>query len=159
MQKKRLLSKYIRRTRRCPFFCGKIPSCCLTHVLVVLDDTNSAVPVHLSLFFISAHHCHRQMAEIDVKIGGATLCSPPEFNRKRVRFSEVDVLATYHLHDDASSTSSGHDEASPHSYGTTSGQKNFKIRERRSQASLASDFRGRYLSIQPVMSWYLRGTF
>lgn len=84
------------------------------------------------------------MAEGDLKTAGAV-----DNSRKRVRFSEVDVLAIYHLHDDASSTASSHDEPSPYSYLTSMGQRNFKIRERRSQASLASDFRGRYLSIQP----------
>ncbi|OQV23793.1 hypothetical protein BV898_02518 [Hypsibius exemplaris] len=85
------------------------------------------------------------MTEIDVNLGGPLPC--PTDARKRVRFSDVDLLATYHLHDDASSTASSHDETFP--YALIPGQKNFKIRERRSQASLASDFRGRYLSIQP----------
>jgi hypothetical protein len=82
-----------------------------------------------------------KMSEINVNIVGTEA-------RKRVRFSDVDLLATYHMHDDASSTtSSNHEE--PSTFPLTSSQKSFKIRERRSQASLASDFRGRYLSIQP----------
>lgn len=64
--------------------------------------------------------------------------------RRRVRFSDVDVLATYY-----EETASINHEDLPYPPLSVP-QKAWKFRERRSQASLETVYRGRYLSIQPA---------
>lgn len=80
------------------------------------------------------------MTEINIDLPSTTL---PDA-RRRVRFSDVDVLATYY--DEVLAVH--HDDPIPHPSFPTA-QKTWKVRERRSQASLETNFRGRYLSIQP----------
>ncbi|XP_055329145.1 motile sperm domain-containing protein 2-like [Paramacrobiotus metropolitanus] len=83
------------------------------------------------------------VAEMNVDIPYTAPVVPLDV-RKRVRFSEVDVLATYY---DEYSNSVNHDEP-PHP-SVVLPPKKWKVRERRSQASLGTNHTGRYLSIQP----------
>lgn len=81
------------------------------------------------------------MANNDAEVQETPSANPAMLEaRKKVRFSDVDMLATYH---EETSSNTSHGDIPPYA------PKNFRIRERRSQASIASDARGKYLSIRP----------